>query len=171
MTRRRSQPASPTGLLSEYNKHAPGRRGGTAKARRTARRATKKPLVVVDVAPPSPVSSLVSLPLVASAVWRLSRIAVRRNARCRGSVACASPGGRNGGPHCNADALCFVTFCAAAVGAFCVTEVIFLLGVPELICSSCSWKRGHSPPLFTCARLSRLIASVTAPFAVAVGRA
>lgn len=94
---------------------------------------------------------------------------VRRNARCRGSVARASPGGRNGGPHCNANALCFVTFCAAAVGAFCVTEVIFLLGVPELICSSCSWKRGHSPPLFSCARLSRLIASVTAPFAV--GRA
>lgn len=74
MTRRRSQPSSPTGLLLlDYNgKAAPGRRAGnkcssgtpaksfSPKSRRSRKTALKKSSVVVDVAPPSPVSSLVS---------------------------------------------------------------------------------------------------------------
>lgn len=74
MTRRRSQPSSPTGLLLDYNgKAAPGRRAGnkcsssgtpaksfSPKTRRSRKTALKKSSVVVDVAPPSPVSSLVS---------------------------------------------------------------------------------------------------------------
>ncbi|KAK8768994.1 hypothetical protein V5799_014541, partial [Amblyomma americanum] len=74
MTRRRSQPASPTSVLLDYNGKSSGRRGGSrgpsgrdlpaksfsTKTRRTRKATSKKPPVVVDVAPPSPVSSLVN---------------------------------------------------------------------------------------------------------------